>query len=185
MQSMTAEGIVTYAENIGVNVGGKTKQSQINEELMNGKIYKNGKWQENVSESQDLEEATTTTLGGIRVANVRTGEVDAESGGTSALDRYYGVELDKNGKAFVYVPWEKAATPVAGASLGLVREGENTGIVIDENGVVKADFDTEDYSKVEDISAYDFSDKKAKVASPYVVNEILKKAIYDVLKTPI
>lgn len=155
------------------------KQSDINAELMAGKIYKDGEWQENA--------ATTTTLGGIKAANVREiHNFQTVSGGTDTIgDRYYGVEVDKDGKAFVHVPWIRYALGTAAHDiLGGVMTGDNTGIKV-EKQVIKADFDTTDYSKVEDISAYDFSETKAKVASPYVVNEILKKAIYDVLTTPI
>ena len=131
--------------------------------------------------------ASTDILGGIKVANVRTGEVDAESGGTGAIDRYYGVELDENGKAFVHVPWEVTITPIAGKNqLGSVKGDDDTGIVIDDNGVIKADFDTTDYSNIGDMTADDFPANK--VASPDVVNKIveakLQVAIHDVLNTP-
>ena len=48
--------------------------------------------------------ATTTALGLIKVAATRTTGPTLTTGG--AIDgRYYGVELDKNNKAFVNVPW--------------------------------------------------------------------------------
>lgn len=59
---------------------------------------------------------------------------------------------------------------------GLVMGGTN-------NEVLAVIFDDKDYSEVEDITTHQFS--TTTVASPYVVNEILKKAIYEVLTTPI
>jgi hypothetical protein len=173
------------------------KQSEINSHLMQGEIYDpsadsgKGAWVPNTitpTEPTEPTEATTDDYGSIKIAGNREVQDDNPiiKGETDdVLGRLYGVELDQNGTAFVHVPWKFTATPVAGASLGLVKEGENTGVVIDDKGVIKADFDTTNYSEVEDISAYDFSDTKAKVASPYVVHEILKKAIHDVLNTPI
>ena len=55
----------------------------------------------------DLLEATTTTRGGIKVYKKHNSEVTAEvTPGADMPSRYYGVELDSAGKAFVYVPWE-------------------------------------------------------------------------------
>ena len=51
-----------------------------------------------------LPKATVSTLGGIKAAGVRTSAITTTQGGT-ASGRYYGVELDANGKAFVNVPW--------------------------------------------------------------------------------
>jgi hypothetical protein len=144
-------------------------QSEINSKLMEGKIYdaEEGKWVSN-----ELTKATTDTLGGIKVAGNREVQDDNPiiKGETdNVLGRLYGVELDQNGTAFVHVPWKFTATPVAGANLGLVREGENTGIVIDDNGVIKADFDTDVYS-VENITTHNFS--TTTVASPDTVKKI-------------
>ena len=55
-----------------------------------------------------LNTATASKLGGIKIAKTHTEAVEAlTSNSTNDLaQRYYGVELDKDGKAFVYVPWE-------------------------------------------------------------------------------
>ena len=58
----------------------------------------------------NLIQATTGELGGIKLAvAARASEISVTTGGTTA-DRYYGVELDSTGKAFVNVPWESATT---------------------------------------------------------------------------
>ena len=51
-----------------------------------------------------LPKATVSALGGIKAAGVRTSAITTTQGGTTS-GRYYGVELDSNGKAFVNVPW--------------------------------------------------------------------------------
>lgn len=51
-----------------------------------------------------LPKATVSALGGIKAAGVRTSGITTTQGGTTS-GRYYGVELDSNGKAFVNVPW--------------------------------------------------------------------------------
>ena len=51
-----------------------------------------------------LPQATTTTLGGVKVPYTNTGTVTPQAKSTTA-DRYYGVELDTNGMAVVNVPW--------------------------------------------------------------------------------
>lgn len=51
-----------------------------------------------------LPKATVSALGGIKAAGVRASAVTTAQGGTTS-GRYYGVELDSNGKAFVNVPW--------------------------------------------------------------------------------
>lgn len=53
----------------------------------------------------DLQEATTTTYGGIKIAKKNTSEISVDVSDGARTDRYYGVELDSLGKAFVYVPW--------------------------------------------------------------------------------
>lgn len=58
--------------------------------------------------------ATTTNLGTVKAAGVRTSAITTTQGGTTA-NRYYGVEIDSNGKAFVNVPWADAVTPGNGA----------------------------------------------------------------------
>jgi len=51
-----------------------------------------------------LPKATVSALGGIKAAGVRTSAITTTQGGTTS-GKYYGVELDSNGKAFVNVPW--------------------------------------------------------------------------------
>ena len=63
--------------------------------------------------------ATTSNAGIIKAAAVRTSAVTTTQGGTTS-DRYYGVELDSNGKAFVNVPWtDNNTTYSAGTGLSL------------------------------------------------------------------
>lgn len=52
----------------------------------------------------NLKQATSSELGGVKIAATRTSDITATTGGTTS-GRYYGVELDKSGKAFVNVPW--------------------------------------------------------------------------------
>lgn len=67
-----------------------------------------------------LSEATTTTIGGIKTAlDKLTQDINIQQG--TASDRFYGVQLDKNGKAVVNVPWENDSVrdiQVGGTSIG-------------------------------------------------------------------
>ena len=54
--------------------------------------------------SASIPQATTTTLGGVKVPYTNTGSVAPQAKSTTA-DRYYGVELDTHGLAVVNVPW--------------------------------------------------------------------------------
>lgn len=63
-----------------------------------------------------LPKATASVLGGIKVAAVRTSAITTAHGGTTS-DRYYGIELDSDGKAFVNVPWVNTTYTLA--SLGI------------------------------------------------------------------
>lgn len=63
--------------------------------------------------------ATANNVGVIKAAAVRTTAITTTQGGTTD-GRFYGVELDKNGKAFVNVPWEDTNTTYsAGTGLSL------------------------------------------------------------------
>ena len=63
--------------------------------------------------------ATANNVGVIKAAAVRTTAITTTQGGTTD-GRFYGVELDKNGKAFVNVPWtDKNTTYSAGTGLSL------------------------------------------------------------------
>lgn len=52
----------------------------------------------------NLKQATSSELGGVKIAATRISDITVTTGGTTS-NRYYGVELDKSGKAFVNVPW--------------------------------------------------------------------------------
>ena len=52
-----------------------------------------------------LNTATTGVVGGIKASNVLTSEVTLTSANGSTESRYYGVQVDSTGKAFVNVPW--------------------------------------------------------------------------------
>ena len=63
--------------------------------------------------------ATTSNAGIMKAAAVRTTAITTTQGGTTS-GRFYGVELDKNGKAFVNVPWtDNNTTYSAGTGLSL------------------------------------------------------------------
>lgn len=63
--------------------------------------------------------ATASSVGLMKAAAVRTSDITTTQGGTTS-DRYYGVELDSNGKAFVNVPWtDNNTTYSAGTGLSL------------------------------------------------------------------
>lgn len=63
--------------------------------------------------------ATANNAGVIKAAAVRTTAITTTQGGTTS-GRFYGVELDKNGKAFVNVPWtDNNTTYSAGTGLSL------------------------------------------------------------------
>ena len=57
------------------------------------------------ADAVNLKTATSTEIGGIKIAAKRNDAISATTGGTTA-SRYYGVELDSNDKAFVNVPWK-------------------------------------------------------------------------------
>lgn len=56
----------------------------------------------------DLPIASKDALGGFKASNVLTTAVTLTSGNGSTPNRYYGVQVDKDGNAFVNVPWEQA-----------------------------------------------------------------------------
>lgn len=56
-----------------------------------------------------LPTASSSTLGGIKSAANRTTSISPTTGGTTS-GRYYGVELDTDGTAFVNVPWSNTNT---------------------------------------------------------------------------
>ena len=62
-------------------------------------------WDNSTYNNYTLPKSTTSALGGIIVSNVLTSAVTLTSGNGSTESRYYGVQLDKDGKAFVNIPW--------------------------------------------------------------------------------
>lgn len=94
-----------------------------------------------LSISLDLQTATDGHLGGIKVAKNHTNDLLGTPNVTTEEylgDKLYGVELDKNGKAFVYVPWEdtgKAFSTITVVGGGIEGDVEATG----NPGNIKAD----------------------------------------------
>ena len=79
-----------------------------------------------ISNTYTLPKASTTSLGGIIASNVLTTAVTLTSTNGATTDRYYGVQVDKDGKAFVNVPWTDTDTNTTynaanTTTLGLVK----------------------------------------------------------------
>lgn len=53
----------------------------------------------------NLKTATTTEIGGMIASNVLTSAVTLTSASGATNSRYYGVQVDNTGKAFVNIPW--------------------------------------------------------------------------------
>ena len=53
-----------------------------------------------------LKKAATDKLGGFIASNALSTAVSLTSGNGATADRYYGVQIDKDGKAFVNIPWQ-------------------------------------------------------------------------------
>lgn len=83
---------------IGFTQSGKNYPVLLNS---NNQAYVNVPWTDT---KYSLVAATTDTLGGIKIANKRNSSITSKYG-TVNSNRYYGVELDSNSKAFVCVPW--------------------------------------------------------------------------------
>lgn len=79
---------------------------------VNGRAFVNVPW-ERYTYTYTLPEATTNALGGIKIAKdntsytVATNTSPTISANVTTAGKYYGVEIDSTGKAYVYVPWEK------------------------------------------------------------------------------
>lgn len=155
-------------------------QSEINDQLMAGKIYnaEEEKWVQNISNPTA---ATTDTLGGIKIGySEKTGE------------KKYRLQLDENDNAYVHVPWintQNNLLPATAGTLGGVKVTGTKGLVMTDTDkdVLAVNFDTTNYSAVEDITAYEFSLNT--VASPDVVNKIVEAKLQyvfsDILDTPL
>lgn len=85
--------------------------------------------------------ATASTLGLVKVSSVNTSAVSVNAETTTA-GRYYPVEMNKDNKLIVNVPWVDTNTTYSAASdqnLGLVKIGDN--ISVDSNGTISIDKD--------------------------------------------
>lgn len=85
----------------------------------------------------ELQAANTDYLGGVKVSknhtNALTGDLQVTADSYLGT-RLYGVELDKEGKAFVYVPWDD--THPAFSTIDVVGGGD--GVAIGQNGSIVA-----------------------------------------------
>ena len=108
-------GLITYSAGTGINISNQTIS---------------------------LLKSTTTSIGGIVASNVLTTAVSLTSSNGSTANRYYGVQIDKDGKAFVNVPWtdsNKREIQVGGDSIGdmtlnfVATPGGSIGIVANRN----------------------------------------------------
>lgn len=77
------------------------------------------------SRTISLNKATTSVIGGMIPSNVLTTAVSLTSANGSTSSRYYGVQMDKDGKAFVNVPW----TSVSDANIK-ISDGTTTNTII-------------------------------------------------------
>lgn len=59
---------------------------------------------------KNLAAATTTVIGGLKLYNTAKTTAISPNAATTTSGRYYAVELDKDGKAFVNVPWTDTDT---------------------------------------------------------------------------
>ena len=84
---------------------------------------------------------TTSAKGGIVASNVLTTAVSLTSANGSTSGRYYGVQIDKDGKAFVNVPWvNDNTTYTAGTGLSLSNGKFSlaaSGVTVNTDGTAK------------------------------------------------
>lgn len=73
-----------------------------------------------------LLKATNTSLGGIIASNVLSTAVSLTSSNGSTAGRYYGVQIDKDGKAFVNVPWTDSNNTWRNITIGGESIGNQT-----------------------------------------------------------
>lgn len=85
----------------------------------------------------ELQAANTDYLGGVKVSknhtNALTGDLQVTADSYLGT-RLYGVELDKEGKAFVYVPWDD--THPAFSTIDVIGGGD--GVAVGQNGSIVA-----------------------------------------------
>lgn len=143
-----------YDEDLGMY------QSVLNENVSKGYVY-NLESKEWVPNTPTLPVASVQHIGGIKLGFL------ADT--LNPDNRDYPVKVDMSGNAYVTIPWEYNAIPVAtDTTLGGVKTGAGTGIKV-EKQVIKADFDTDAYS-AETITTHNFS--TTTVASPDTVKKI-------------
>ncbi|MBQ9639120.1 MAG: hypothetical protein IJV22_06160 [Bacteroidales bacterium] len=87
-----------------------------------------------------LNEATTGTIGGVKVAGVRSSAITTAQGSTTA-NRYYGVEKDSSGKAFVNVPWSDTDTHETNMIGTNAQPAMTTNVAITGNNTVSSQRD--------------------------------------------
>lgn len=78
-----------------------------------------------------LKTAATGEIGGIKASNVLSSAVTLTSSNGATSNRYYGVQVDNGGQAFVNVPWESnthyTSKNVVGTSNTATSDGQVTG----------------------------------------------------------
>ena len=100
---------VPISESINSTVSGLVKNITLNTDTNKITITKQGGGTSSidlstyVNKSYSLSSANTSTIGGIKVGKVVTSSITAATGSTS--NRNYAVQIDKDNKAFVNVPW--------------------------------------------------------------------------------
>lgn len=123
-----ASGNITIAAPSASEIGAVTSVTATGTAPLNLNATKSGT---TVSITGSVNQATTSANGTVKVANVRTSAITPTTGGTTS-SRYYGVELDSAGKAFVNVPWTDTNTKVT--SVGNHYEpAEDSNSVLDVN----------------------------------------------------
>lgn len=86
------------------------------------KAYVNVPWEAG-SGSATINAATTSALGGIKIGKdnslytVATNTSPTISANVTTTGKYYGVEIDKNDKAYVYVPWTDTSVTQTNTSI--------------------------------------------------------------------
>ena len=122
-----------------------------------GRAFVNVPWTDNDTK-YTLPKSTTSALGGVIVSNVLTTAVTLTSSNGSTSGRYYGVQMDKDGKVFVNVPWTDndtkytlpAATSSAlgGIKVGYTTSGKNYKVQLDgsNNAYVNVPWENTTYS---------------------------------------
>lgn len=135
--SASANGGTITVRDIKYDAQGHVTGYQDRDILLSQTTYSNGV---GLSLSDDhvfaLKKAETNALGGIKIAKdnknytITVNTSPSISANVTTAGRYYGVETDKNGKAYVYVPWVQGEAGVA------VTYNGGNGITIGENNTI-------------------------------------------------